>query len=71
MTIGGIGLAGILLTILAQLRISFTFAGQSYGCSALVPVAVLFAALLLLATAYVIRTLCREMGWARVRAVAS
>jgi hypothetical protein len=71
MTIGGIGLAGILLALLAQLRIGFTFAGQSYGCSAIIPVAVLFAALLLLVTAYVVRTLCREMGWVKVRTVTS
>jgi hypothetical protein len=69
MTIGGIGLCAILCALLAQLRVGFTFAGQSYGCSALVPVAVLFAAVLLLLTAYVVRTLCREMGWVKVRTV--
>jgi hypothetical protein len=60
MTIGGIGLAGILLALLAQLRIGFTFAGQSYGCSALIPVAVLFTAVLLLVTAHVVRVIIRE-----------
>lgn len=68
MTIGGIGLCAVLLALLAQLRIGFTFAGQSYGCSALIPVAVLFASVLLLVTAYVVRTLCRELGWVRVTA---
>ena len=65
MSIGALGLAGVLLFLLGQLRVGFTFAGEQYNCSMLVLLTVLLSLAMVLAVVLVLRVLVRELAPAR------
>lgn len=62
MSIGSLGLAGVLLFLLGQLKVQASFAGVSYSVSILYIVAFLMATIILLAVALVVRQILREFA---------
>lgn len=65
MSVGGLGLAGVLLYLLGQVRVSATVAGLPCSCSALLVVAFLMSLIILLAIVLLVRVILREFAPAR------
>jgi membrane-bound ClpP family serine protease len=60
MSIGALGLAGVLLFLLGQLKVQASFAGAVYSVSVLYIVAFLMALTILLAVVFLVRQILRE-----------